>query len=344
MCQAEAEHLGPSTLLARSYGTTAIVASVAGLHRLARWHCEQSLHVAREVGDRPTLAYVNQLASVYYNGVGEWLLAEQTICEATELNRQLGDRYRWQSCVMIRAYQRMHQGRFAGVPELVKAIRPVAFPDGIVQVRAWCVAVQLISDLVKGTLDHELVEEGIRVLSERVDTSEEILVRGALALAQLHRCNFAEALTQASIASDLIARFPPPTYHTMSAVAAVADVMLSLWASNADVTSMLGADIYRRAATADAQLRRFARRFPFARPRSLLLSGRLAALRGKGYRASRSWRRSIEEATARSMPYEAGLAHLMLGQSDANAEDRNRHETEGRRILAELGLLFPSQT
>jgi class 3 adenylate cyclase len=338
MCQAEAEGLGPSELLARSCGTTGIVAGIVGLHRLARVHCQRGLDIARKVGDLPTLAYVNQLASVHYSGIGDWALADETICEATEIYRRLGDRYRWQSCLMIRAYLRLYQGDFAGVDELVAVARPVAFPDGIAQVRAWCVAVELLSSLPRGLPEDSLIVEGERAAEDGLDTSEEILVRGALALAHMRRHDFAEARREAEMSADLISRFPPPTYYTMGGVAAVVEVLLSLWKASLAVRGADSSDVSTRAVTAYMHMRKFARRFPFARPRSLLLGGQLAALRRLPQRAARSWHKCIDEATARSMPFEAALAHLMLSrQGESNAKEKERHEDEGRRLLSEIG-------
>jgi class 3 adenylate cyclase len=338
MCQAESEGLGPSALLARSCGTTGIVAGIAGLHRLARAHCQRGLDIAKEVGDLPTLAYVNQLASVHYSGIGDWVLADEAICEATEIYRRLGDRYRWQSCIMIRAYLRLYQGDFAGVDELVAVARPAAFPNGIAQLRAWCVAVELLSSLPRSLPDDSLILEGERAVDDGLDTSEEILIRGALALAHMRRHDFAEARREADMSADLISRFPPPTYYTMGGVAAVVEVLLSLWKASFAVRGADSSDVSTRAVTAYMHMRKFAQRFPFARPRSLLLGGQLAALRGQPRRAARSWHNCINQAMARSMPFEAALAHLMLSrQGERNAKERETHEDEGRRLLREIG-------
>ncbi|MGH6690174.1 MAG: ATP-binding protein, partial [Gammaproteobacteria bacterium] len=335
-CLNESEALGVSTELAYACGTVAIVAGIAGLHRLARTYLERSLRVAAEVRHLPTVAYVNQLASVYYNGLGDWAPAEANICEAAELFNRLGDSYRWQSCLMIRAYQRMYRGDFTGVDELVEKVWPLVFPEGVAQVRAWCFSVHVFSTLPRRALDRLELAAGEEVIHDLIDTSEQILVRGALALVHARSGRSDEARRQADTGTELIERFPPTTYYTMAGVAAVTEAYLELWAEASAADLFEARDLANRARAACAHLRRFARKFPFAVPRTLLLQGLRDVLLGRPRRAATAWRQCAEEAARRGMPYERGLALALLGRPGGD-RTTEREQGEGRALLEKLG-------
>jgi hypothetical protein len=335
-CLNESEALGVSTELAYACGTVAIVAGIAGLHRIARTYLDRSLRISVEVGHLPTAAYVNQLAAVYYNGIGDWVPAEANICKAAELFNRLGDSYRWQSCLMIRAYLRMYRGDFAGVDELVEQVWPVVFPDGVAQVRAWCFAVYMFSTLPRRAVDRTRLNAGEEVFRDPIDTSEQILMRGALALGHARSRRNDEARRHADAALELIERFPPTTYHTMAGVAAVAESYLELWAEASATDLFIARGLAKRARAACAHLRRFARKFPFAVPRALLLDGMRHALDGRARRAAAAWRQCAVDAARRGMPYERGLALLLLGQH-AGKRAMEHERGEGRALLAELG-------
>ena len=338
-CQAEAESLGPSELLARSHGTMGIVIGVARFRSVARRHCEKGLMIARQIGNLSTLAYVNQLASVHYNGLGDWERADSTIQEAADIYRRLGDSYRWQSALMIRAYLMLYQGRFAEADELSRQVRPVAFPGGSAQVRGWCSAAQMLSELPRAKTDDSLLIDAERAIEDGVYTSEEILVRGTLALAHTYRGEFAEAKNQANAAATLISKYPPPTYYTMGGVASVLAVYLVLCARESDPATPTAQDLMEQAVAAFRHLKRFARRFPFARPRMLLLGGQLAIQLGHTAHATRLLQKSVREGENRAARYDVAVAQLLLanvGALDATGADKYRNA--GRRMLAEMGI------
>jgi tetratricopeptide (TPR) repeat protein len=60
----DAERAGDADDVARAYATIAIVAQIAGLHRLAYWYSDRSLGLLGEMEALPEIAYVNMLALV----------------------------------------------------------------------------------------------------------------------------------------------------------------------------------------------------------------------------------------------------------------------------------------
>jgi hypothetical protein len=69
------------------------------------------------------------------------------------------------------------------------------------------------------------------------------------------------------------------------------------------------------AASGLRRLRRYARTFPTARPRALILTGREALLNGHPRAAVRAWTRAVHTAEQLSMPYELAQARELLGRN-----------------------------
>ena len=339
-CVRQAQHLSAGTELARCYGTSAIVTSIIGLRKLARKHCELSITVAADSGDLPTIGYVYQLASVHFNNVDDSDAAEATVVKATTIYSELGDIYRWQSCQMIQAYLRLYRGNLRGVDEIVDVVRPAVFPDGLPQIRAWCLAVEAFSKLPRAQARESMVLEAESVLRERIDISEELLVRGALALLYLRKASSAQSYREADKATELLSSRLPPTYYTMGGISAVAEVFLALWASACVGNKFNEKEIGERAMKASGRLKSFAKRFSFARPRALLLEGQCQALNGRLRIAHRLWSRCIKESTSRHAHYELGLSRLMLSLCpNVDPKLRKAYWSRGCEDLVELGIM-----
>ena len=92
----------------------------------------------------------------------------------------------------------------------------------------------------------------------------------------------------------------------------------------------------RRAARAVKALRRYARTFAVARPRALLCEGRLHSHMGNPRRATRAWTRSLEDARALDLPYDAAWALYELGHHATSATDRTASLAEAHTAFAQL--------
>jgi hypothetical protein len=92
------------------------------------------------------------------------------------------------------------------------------------------------------------------------------------------------------------------------------------------------------AGRACAALRRYARVFPIAAPRSWLCRGRLDWVDGRRRRAQRAWQASLAEAARLGMPYEEALAHYALGRHVAHGNAaRSAHLRRACEMFAQLG-------
>ena len=319
-CIIVARAVGPTAELARALGTSGIVCGVLGLKSIADRHCQDSINVACKVGHLPTQAYVHQLASVYYNSIGNWLQAEATIQEAIAIYSQLRDSYRWQSCQMINAYQYMHQGKFDLIDPFVQRVRVLAFPDGIAQVRAWCASLELLSQPLSKDFRTDLIEDAEQAIADGIDFSEEVLVRGALARAACVGGDYLRAADHVEQSIAMIQERLPPTYHTLAGMWSTTEASLAL----ASLAQRDSADNVRRAfrlaKRSCVQLQRFARRVPIARARANYLRGHLELLNGRRKRARRYWHRSLNQAESDRMAEEVMLANASLSEDPSSPE------------------------
>jgi hypothetical protein len=91
------------------------------------------------------------------------------------------------------------------------------------------------------------------------------------------------------------------------------------------------------------RLRRYARSFPMAQPRTLACLGWSYWLRGRRGAARRAWMRAIGEAERLAMPRELANAHRELGRHLAAGErsplglDRTEHLDRARSSFEALG-------
>ena len=91
------------------------------------------------------------------------------------------------------------------------------------------------------------------------------------------------------------------------------------------------------------RLRRYARSFPMAQPRTLACLGWSYWLRGRRGAAHRAWTRAIGEAERLAMPWELANAHHELGRHLAAGErsplglDRTEHLDRARSSFEALG-------
>jgi tetratricopeptide (TPR) repeat protein len=178
------------------------------------------------------------------------------------------------------------------------------------------------------------LQQATELLTERGSRADEILAYGLLALAYLRRQDEEHARLAAQRAASLIAQSQPVAIHILEGYAAVAEVHLSLWAAG-DHTAV------RPARQACAALRRFARPFPFARPRAWLCRGQAAYLTGQRRRALAAWRKSLATAERLAMPYEQGRAHYELGRHlPAGHPARQSHLSRACKIFADIGASY----
>jgi hypothetical protein len=121
---------------------------------------------------------------------------------------------------------------------------------------------------------------------------------------------------------------PPINPSTLDAYACVADYYL--WAKESKaLAKALGA------------LGKLAGVFPVAMPRFFLYDGRRQRLAGRHKQAVLAWRRSLALGETLQMPYDQGLVHLELSESDLlSTDERQTHREAARALFERLGAAY----
>jgi hypothetical protein len=88
-------------------------------------------------------------------------------------------------------------------------------------------------------------------------------------------------------------------------------------------------------------MRRFARTFPFSKPRAHLWQGLYHWLNGRPRRAHKAWQAAIVEAERLNMPYERGLAHYQIGRHlYADDPARQEHLIHAEGVFTQLETAY----
>lgn len=140
------------------------------------------------------------------------------------------------------------------------------------------------------------------------------------AKAAIHGGAMNEALTAADAALRLTSRGMVYVPWAVEGYAGLVETYLDLLESG--VTDR--ATLLAKARRSNRLLFRFGVAFPLARPRRLLVRGRLAAATGRSRLALRCWRRAARRADALNMPWEAAEARRLLTTASAGSSRRRR--------------------
>jgi tetratricopeptide (TPR) repeat protein len=332
-----AERAGPSPELARAFALMSVVAgNLLRLDALATNYCRWAREIAREAGDLLALASVPVATSAYDISVGNWTTAHDTLSEALEVAQRIGDQRRWGELAALLALVLYHQGQFGRLAEWSAEMHERASHADDPQRKAHALLAEVNVLMTQGRMDAAVtqLQQATELLAGRDSRADEILAYGQLALAHLRRQDQERARLAAKHAASLIAESQPVAIYVLEGYAAITEVYLSLWAAG-DRTAV------RPARQACIALRRFARPFPFARPRAWLCRGQAAYLSGQRRRALAAWRKSLALAERLAMPYEQGRAHYELGQHlPAGHPARQAYLSRACEIFADIGARY----
>lgn len=254
-----AERAGMSRQLQLAFHVFGFVAGLAGSAALQRSYTRRAAALAPAVRHVETDAFGAQLDAIYFNGQARWPEMEAASRRAGELFERIGERFRWQTCVVLRAWGALHRGDDAQALTLFREALAMVGSEGPTQVQLWSHAGQLAVDLARGGLGGAL--EPLQTLMKLgVDHSDAILCHGLLALAQWRSGDVAASLRDAACASRLIDRWPPASFHTLLGSVCVVQVRRLAWQRAPD------AGAHAEARRALRGLRRFAGICPIGVP------------------------------------------------------------------------------
>ena len=225
-----AEPVGMSRQLQLAHQVMGFVSGLAGSPTLFERYRRRAAGVASAVVHLETAAFCAQLEAIYFNGQARWSEMETAARRGGALFERIGDRFRWQTCVVLRAWGTLHQGEVAAARTLFEEAEHLVRAEGPTQVQVWCSAGLLAVEMAIGPLaTAERVAELERLLARGVDHSDAILCRGLLAKAHHRAGDRLSALAHARHATALIDKLPPASFHTLLGNAAVAELRLAQW-------------------------------------------------------------------------------------------------------------------
>jgi predicted ATPase/class 3 adenylate cyclase len=331
-----AERAGPSSELARAYGSMSVAAGIVQLHSLAGRYAQWAREIAREADDLPALAWVLETTCAFDISVGNWTAARAAFTEGLKIAQQLGDQRRWNELATMQAQVLYHQGEFSRLADWSAEMSAMASHADDPHRKALVLLVEAWHQLPQGRTDAAVprLQEATQLLSGRGSRADEILSDGLLALVYLRRHDEEQARLTARRAARLIAQAQPAAVHIFEGYASVAEVYLSLWEAG-DYTAA------RPARQACAALRQYARAIPIARPRAWLWQGLGAHLSGHHRRGLVAWRKSLAAAERLAMPCEQGRAHYQIGRHlPAGHPAQQAHLTRASEVFADIGALY----
>lgn len=304
-----AEKAGPSKELQLAYHVMGFTCGLSGLHFLFRSYTRRADRLGERILHLETTGFCAQLNTIYFNCNGRWSDVHEAGSRGQKIFEQIGDRFRLQSCVILRAYACLHQGDLMAARRLFEDSYAIVGDDGSVQARVWSVAGLLAVDLAQFGSDQEDRSSQIELLlEEKVDHSDAIMCHGLLAIAHHRRGKHEAALSHAKQATQLIDKFPPASFHTLIATASVVEMYLLRW----ETSVTRPAEAIAPARRALDGLIRFARICPIGVPSSWRHRASFDWLSGHHERARRKWHRAAIEARKMSMRHEENLARLQL--------------------------------
>jgi adenylate cyclase len=286
-----AEGIGVSRQLYLAYQVMGFVAGLAGSQGLFESYRRRAEQVGRQVEHLETAAFCAQLEAIYFNGQARWSEMEDAARRGGALFERIGDRFRWQTCVVLRAWGTLHQGDVEGARALFEEAERQVRAEGPTQVQVWCTAGLMAVDMACGLPAAAFrVTELEYLVAQGVDHSDAILCGGLLAKAHYQAGEREAALTHAACATALIRKLPPASFHTLLGNAAVTELRLAEWRVAPGPASRDAARFAIRS------LGLFAMACPIAVPSWWRARAEFAGLDGRPARARRCQERALAEA------------------------------------------------
>ncbi len=329
----------PSPELANAYAGLSVVASHIGRAGLAEMYGRLAQATAGRLGRLETEAFVLQVKAVSQLRLHRWEEGYIPASEAVARFARLGDRRRWEECMMYHGYIAALKGEFAQglelFAEIIASARQRNDANLVLQALVDLTTLQLVLGQTGEALD--AIQTGFGLLEGSSDPKFEMFLCARLAQTHLRQSGDG-ALQRAEQALERGKRLAgEPSSTLVSAVASgtLAQAAVELWEARgrpvAERQSL--AQFLRQSNTNTRGDWR-----PIAQPLLWRLRGWEAWLSGKPARARRTWRKSLAVAERLKILHEAGLAHYVLGQHAG--KDRQAHLQKAIEIFEKLGAVY----
>jgi tetratricopeptide (TPR) repeat protein len=324
----QCEPAGRPPELAQGYAILGILAFTAGLERLGRGWSARGIAIAEASGYEREVAWTLTRNAVLDVSDAHFGDAESTTERSRLITERVGDLRLWEETRTLQSMKNLFAGEFERGLERYREVERLSRRSGNRQVECWSRMGQgvLLSRLGRDAEAISYYADARPLVDEDAMKSEAICLFGLLALSRLRTDDLPAAYEAADRALWHIRSMRPIAYWLQPALAAVAEVFLTLreqaWGPDSEVRLSLP----RRGRQALAGVRSFARHVPVGRPAALLWEGLAAWLDGHEIRARRRWQRCIELSEQMGTPYERARAHLELGRHmSLQEEGRSYH-------------------
>ncbi len=306
-----AERVPESPVLAVSYASTSIIATLLRIDRLARLYAVAAERVGRDVNDLPALAYTLAVVGMYWLGRGDWDRVRRISNEAIEISERLGDHRQLAESVTVLAMLNCFRGNYDDSRRQFDRVRWLGEQADNDLHAAWghcgrgeCLYREGKLEAARGAL-----EKAWTLLQNRKDRTEEIRAAGLLAIVNWRLQHPDDARRHADAAEGLIAESPHVTVSTLEGLAGLAEARLGFWADHpTDGVAQ------KRAHRSVALMKRFARVFPIGVPRALRLRGEAATIAGRPRLAQRLFANSLSAADRLGLQLESQWTREAAGR------------------------------
>ncbi len=297
----------------------AIGLSLQGMGRMARHYSSLSLATAHAHGDDENRAYTHLLATVMAQGEGDWDMVKSNGDEACRLYSKIGDEIRLHQARFAQLFASLLAGDIDSAEAIHAEMNNSPSCMNYQQTRFWTVIAATLLDMLAGRSTEFRIQQMQELNVDSLDLSDRMLGYGITAVGLLNLGERRQALDAAEAGLSLLLQYPPTIGGGyVFGAAGPAEVLLH-HASDSEVLSADRNAAKLRANEAIKALRIYAKRVPVARPRILLLEGRLAELSGNRRKALRLWREGVRMASGLGMKLDLELLNDALTNSSVSS-------------------------
>jgi tetratricopeptide (TPR) repeat protein len=254
---------------------------------------------------------VAESLSLFLAATGRWDEAERTLDEAAAIMEGLGDRRRYEECLLLQAIVFLERGQVDRAMRAYSQCATTARERGDTHVLGGALSSQGFLLARENRLDEAqpLLEEALELLRQSRALPETIGVKASLGLVAHRRGDRDVALRWAGDALEIMRKTMPTAVYAVEAYSDVAEIFLATWEAD---PARADRGIRRNAASSVKQIGRAATTFPMFRPRALYWEGVQAALLGRTARARACWTQAQREAERLSEPLDVSRSQARL--------------------------------
>ena len=313
-----ADKIGVTSELARTLTTVGVMAGVVGLHRIAEAYHQKAREAGEQLGHLPTKIRIALGTGIYRIGIGHWRIVQDTVREAQETSKLIGDQRQYGEATVILAMNSILTGDLdiglARYQDLEQHARRINNPIQL----AWALDGQGLIQLIRGNFSdaQKLIQQAQESGAENLDHAAVIYNTAYASYAALHLGRPEEAARLADSTIQYLESSMPRVYSMMFGIHWTVETCLTLWAQdkNQENTSRLQRAF--RFAVA------YQRSFPISQPALLRLQARMDWQNGKFTRAAQRRQQSLQKATELGLPIEIAQTHADLAQTTTGSEQK----------------------